>query len=83
MLTKPVVLITSLVILTLTQLYALYAILWFGWLTVVPNANHGLARLYAERWELISIPVGLLWIACLIVLIRTRRRRPDLQFKQP
>jgi len=78
MLRKPPALFASLVILTLAQLYAIYSILFFGWLTVVPNANHELARLYAERWEFVSIPVGVLWIACLIALIRTRRRRPEL-----
>ena len=75
--TKFTILIAGLVLLTLAQLYALYAILWFGWLTVAPNANHGLARLYAERWELATVPIGLLWIACLVALIRAGRRKPE------
>ena len=65
----------ALVLLTLGQAYVLYAILWFAWLTVAPPADHReIARVYAMRWELISIPVGLLWVTCVVMLFRTRRR---------
>ena len=72
--TKPTILIGGLVLLTLAQIYVVYAILWFGWLSATPNQNTELMRRYAERWELVSIPVGLLWIACLVALIRMRPR---------
>jgi hypothetical protein len=60
--------------LTLAQIYALYAILWFGWLTATPISHPEIARLYAERWELATIPIGLLWIICAIALFCTRKR---------
>lgn len=72
-------LIAVLILLTLAQAYVVYAILWFSWLTVAPPAEHcEIARVYAVRWELISIPIGLLWLACVVALFRTRNKRaPD------
>jgi hypothetical protein len=78
MLKKPVVLIGGLVLLTAPQLYVLYAILWFGWLTATPIQHPEIARHYAERWELISIPIGLLWMTCLVALIRTGSPKASL-----
>jgi hypothetical protein len=72
--TKPTILIGGLVLLTLAQIYIVYAILWFSWLSATPNQNIELMRRCAERWELVSIPVGLLCIACLVALIRMRAR---------
>jgi hypothetical protein len=61
--------------LTLAQMYVVYAILWFGWLTATPNPYHLIDRVFAERWEVVSIPVGVAWIVVAFALWRTREGR--------
>ena len=62
-------LVGALVLLTLAQIYAVYEILWFGWLTAIPVQHAEIARRYGMIWELITIPIGLLWITCAVALL--------------
>jgi hypothetical protein len=75
MLKNRTVLVTCLLLLTIAQLYVIYEILWFGWLTAIPVQHAEIARRYAIVWELISVPIGLLWVTCLIALVRATRKR--------
>ena len=67
----------SLAVLTLAQAYIINQFLFCAWMTALHAQDQTLPHWqhWAELFEVFSIPIGLLWVTCVVMLVRTRSRQ--------